>query len=101
MITRTVVGTQLTAKVANSDTDEIYTKSLVVDAKLDGEDAPKKALRMASKLVEANEVVMSVSNLTPVEKLYGVPVDAFMAVAIELDPVTRKPLATDFEPDNE
>ena len=93
MITRTVVGTQLTAKVANSDTDEIYTKSLVVDAKLEGEDAPKKALRMASKLVEANEVVMSVSNLTPVEKLSGVPVDAFMAVAIELDPVTRKVIA--------
>ena len=90
MITRTVVGTQLTAKVVNKDTDEIYTKSILIDTKVED---TVKASKLASKLVAPNEVIISVSDLAPVEKLYGVTVEAFMAVAVELDTVTRKPLA--------
>ena len=90
MITRTVIGTQLTAKVVNKETEEIYTKSLILDTKV--EDVAK-AVKLASKLVAENEVVISVSDLATVEKLYGVTVEDFMSVAVELDPVTRKPLA--------
>lgn len=92
MITRTVVGTQLTAKVVNKETDEITTKSIILDTKLTAEDSTK-ALRLASKLVSSDEVVISVSDFAPVEKLYGVSVEDFMAVAKELDPTTRKPIA--------
>lgn len=91
MITRTVVGTQLTAKVVNKETDEIANKTLILDAKLTADDSAK-ALRLASKLVSADEVVISVSDFAPVEKLYGVSVDDFMSVATELDPATRKPI---------
>lgn len=96
MITRTVVGTQLTAKVVNNDTDEIYTKSLIVDAKLTVEDRTK-AVRMAAKLVAPNEVIISVTDFAPVEKLYGVTVEDFMSVAVELDTETRKPIKKDAE----
>ena len=89
MITRTVVGTQLTAKVVNKETDEIYTKSILIDTKVEDE---AKASKLASKLVAENEVIISVSDLAPVEKLYGVTVEAFMAVAVELDTTTRKPI---------
>lgn len=91
MITRTVVGTQLTAKVVNKETDEITTKTLILDAKLTEEDGVK-ATRLANKLVDENEVIISLSDFTPVEKLYGVSVEDFMSVAKELDPATRKPI---------
>ena len=91
MITRTVVGTQLTAKVVNKETDEITNKSLILDTKLTAEDSAK-AIRLASKTVSADEVVISVSDFTFVEKLYGVSVEDFMSVAKELDPATRKPI---------
>lgn len=89
MITRTVVGTQLTAKVVNKETDEITNKTLILDTKLTAEDSAK-AIRLASKAVSADEVVISVSDFAPVEKLYGVSVEDFMSVAKELDPATRK-----------
>lgn len=91
MITRTVVGTQITAKVVNKVTDEITTKSIILDTKLTAEDSAK-AIRIASKSLSDDEVVISVADFTPVEKLYGVSVDDFMAVAKELDPTTRKPI---------
>lgn len=91
MITRIVVGTQLTAKVVNKETDEITSKTLILDTKLTAEDSAK-AIRLASKTVSADEVVISVSDFAPVEKLYGVSVEDFMSVAKELDPATRKPI---------
>lgn len=91
MITRTVVGTQITAKVVNKVTDEITTKPIILDTKLTAEDSAK-AIRLASKSLSEDEVVISVADFTPVEKLYGVSVDDFMAVAKELDPATRKPI---------
>lgn len=91
MITRTVVGTQITAKVVNKVTDEITSKTIILDAKLTAEDSTK-AIRLASKALSEDEVVISVADFTPVEKLYGVSVDDFMAVAKELDPTTRKPI---------
>lgn len=91
MITRTVVGTQLTAKVVNKETDEIYHKTIILDTKLTADDSAK-ALRLASKLVSDDDVVISVSDFAPVEKLYGVSVEDFMSVAKELDPATRKPI---------
>lgn len=91
MITRTVVGTQITAKVVNKVTDEITSKTIILDAKLTAEDSAK-AIRLASKALSEDEVVISVADFTPVEKLYGVSVDDFMAVAKELDPTTRKPI---------
>jgi len=91
MITRTVVGTQLTAKVVNKETDEITNKTLILDTKLTAEDSAK-AIRLASKTLSSDDVIISVSDFAPVEKLYGVSVDDFMAVAKELDPATRKPI---------
>lgn len=91
MITRTVVGTQITAKVVNKVTDEITSKPIILDAKLTADDSAK-AIRLASKALNEDEVVISVADFTPVEKLYGVSVDDFMAVAKELDPTTRKPI---------
>lgn len=91
MITRTVVGTQLTAKVVNKMTDEIYHKNIILDTKLTAEDSAK-AIRLASKTLSSDDVIISVSDFAPVEKLYGVSVEDFMSVAKELDPATRKPI---------
>lgn len=91
MVTRTVVGTQITAKVVNKETDEITSKTIILDTKLTADDSAK-ALRLASKLVSDDEVVISVADFAPVEKLYGVTIDDFMSVATELDLETRKPI---------
>ena len=89
MITRTVVGTQLTAKVANNETDEIYNKTIIVDVKLTADDK-NKARNLVTKQLAENEVVIGISDYTPVEKLYGVSIADFMAIAKELNPETRK-----------
>ena len=94
MITRTVVGTEITAKVVNKNTDEVSTYSTVV-SKVVSED--KDAVKALAKVIPAELVIINVVSLKKIEKLYGMTVADFMAHSIELDPTTRKPLATTTE----
>ena len=89
MITRTVLGTLITAKVVNKDTDEVSLYSAVVSKVVTEE---KDAVKALSKVIPANLVIINVTDFHKVENLYGMTVADFMANAVELDPQTRKPL---------
>lgn len=94
MISRTVFGTKVTAKVVDKNTDEVSTYEAVV-AKI-AEDA-KTAGKVLAKVLPDNLVIIKVVSFEKVETLYGMTVAEFMAHAVELDPVTRKPVAAEAE----
>lgn len=93
MVTRTVVGTQVEAKVINSNTDEISVKTFTLSKKFNDDDA-NKVSKAISKVLGNDEALVKVVKFAPVETLFGVTVEDFMKMAVELDPETRKPLAT-------
>lgn len=90
MITRTVVGTGITAKVVNKTTNEISDINTVVSKVVTDE---KGATRELAKVLPAELVIIDIKSFEKVEKLYGITTADFMANAVELDPATRKPLA--------
>lgn len=89
MITRTVLGTTITAKVVNKETDEVSLYTAVVSKVVTEE---KDAIKALSKVLPENLITISIVSCEKVENLYGMTVADFMAHAIELDPQTRKPL---------
>ena len=98
MITRTVVGTKVTAKVVSKTTDEVSVIETVIPKALDDEKAVTKEM---AKALSDDLVLIHVVAFEKVEKLFGATVANFMSVAIELDPTTRKPLKADAEPTTE
>lgn len=91
MITRTLIGTEVTAKTVNTATDEISRQTVL----LEGSYEDPKATKLINKLKKAlgeDVVIIKVESLAPANKLYGMPIPQFMAGAVELDPTTRKPL---------
>lgn len=92
MITRTVVGTSITAKVVNKTTNEISDFTTIVSKVVSDE---KGATKELSKVLPADLVIIDIKSFDKVEKLYGITQADFMAHASELDPKTRKPIATE------
>lgn len=95
MITRTVVGTHITAKVVNKNTDEVTTFSSVVSKVVTEE---KDAVKALSKVIPSELVIINIVSCDKVEKLYGMTVADFMSHSIELDPTTRKPITANPAP---
>ncbi len=91
MVTRSVIGTEITAKVVNKNTDEVTAYTAVVSKSVDNEKAATKEL---VKVIPEELVIIKIESMARVEKLYGVEQQQFMDMAVELDPVTRKPLST-------
>ena len=92
MVTRSVIGTEITAKVVNKNTDEVTTYTAVVSKSVDDEKAATKEL---AKVIPDELVIIKIESTSRVEKLYGVDQQQFMDMAVELDPVTRKPLTNE------
>lgn len=94
MVTRTVIGTKATVKVIDLTTDAITTESVQLSKTFDA-GAIDKVKRQAEKTIKAidpNKTVVAVLSFEKSETLYGVDEAVFMANAVELDPVTRKPI---------
>ena len=89
MVTRTIIGTSITAKVVDKDTNEISTFTSVVSKNIEEEKDAAKAL---AKVIPANLVIIKVEGFSKVEKMFGMAQSDFLAHAVELDPVTRKPI---------
>lgn len=89
MITRTVVGTKVTAKIVNADTNVVSTRDFIISKVCKDEST---AFKQTAKQLGDKEVLIRVESYEATEKLFGLPVVDFMAKAVELDPVTRKPL---------
>mgnify|MGYP007027032795 CR=1 FL=1 len=91
MITRTVIGTQVSVKVVNTTTEAISTETVVLNkAFTDINDT--KLVKAVKKVLAEDLVIIKVESLIPLNKLYGLDTSVFMQYAVELDPVTRKPL---------
>lgn len=94
MVTRLVKGTEVEVKVINAETDAITVESIVL-SKAYTEDMADKLKKAVAKHYEGTDLtVIKVVSFTPCNKLFGVPQNVFMANAVELDPETRKVLAT-------
>ena len=95
MITRAVDGTKATVKVVSKTTDEVSTTTLMLSKDYTEDEA--KAYKECVKALASNDdlVLLKVVELEKVHKLYGVDVTKFMSMAVELDPETRKVLATE------
>lgn len=90
MVTRTVLGTKVMAKVVDPATESITVKEIKLTGSYEAGDAKvKKAVEKALN----DEVLVKIESVEPFNKLYGVDTAQFMAIAMELDPTTRKPLA--------
>lgn len=87
LITRTIKGTEATAKVVNPATDVISEKVVVLGKAVTDADKVKKLVQ--KQLDPATEVLIHVKEFHTVDKLYGMTIADFMAAAGELDPATR------------
>ena len=92
LITRTISGTEVIAKVVNKATDEISEKSIVLNKVVTEND---KAAKLVAKQLTEDEVLISIKSLAKVDKMYGITPADFIAHAIELDPATREAIKTE------
>ena len=90
IITRTVLGTKVVAKVVSKETDEVKSIETVLSKAVDND---KDATRLLAKSLPSDLVIIRIESIEKVEKLFGATIADFMSVAVELDPATRKPLA--------
>lgn len=94
MVTRLVKGTQAEVKVINNETDEISIENVILNKAFSEEDTEKVKKAVIKSFENTDFTVLKVNSFTPCNKLFGVPQAVFMANAVELDPETRKVLAT-------
>jgi len=101
MVTRTVLGTKATVKLIDPATEAITTDEILISKAFaeDDKDGVKKAVTKAIK--DSGLILLSVVEFAPMNKLFGLDTSKFMEMAIELDPETRKPLATETEEESE
>lgn len=91
MVTRIVVGTQATVKVVNTSTEAITREEVLLNKTYE-DTQDKKLINAIKKSLPDDAVIIKVESLAPMNKLYGVETSKFMENAVELDPVTRKPI---------
>lgn len=93
LITRSKESLKLTVMVANTGTKAVETITKVIP-KVD----EKKIQKEVEKVLPENLKFVAVESSEAVTKLYGLDETVFMDNAIELDPVTRKPIKTEEAP---
>lgn len=87
LITRTIKATNVTFTTINTTTKELTTHDEQFAKVITDEN---KLTRLISKEIPATEVLVSIDKTEQIDKLYGLPITAFMAHAMELDPETRE-----------
>lgn len=102
MVTRTIESTKVTTLALDVTTSEPCNKTYNLSGVYDSEAKLLKAVQKAYDTdILKNVHVVSTEK---VETIYGMDENQFLALAVELDPVTRKPIAkdvTDSEPETE
>ena len=93
IVTRTIIGTEVTVLALNTTTCEPFNAVYVINGK---ENDDKKLLKTVKKLYDTEEVSnVKIVSTVAVDKLYGMWQEDFIKNAMELDPTTRKPLNAD------
>lgn len=95
MITRTIPTTNAVVMVVwNDDSNSIGHMPFTFGDKLDEKQVEKAVRRQLDDSKSA--FFVRVESVDHSEKLYGIEESAFLANAVELDPVTRKPIEDTF-----
>ena len=96
MVTRTVIGTKALVKVVNSTTDAISVEEVMLGKAYTDISDPKLVKAVKKALADRIDlVVIAISSVEEVNKLYGLDTSKFMEMAVELDPKTRKILTAE------
>ena len=99
MVTRTVKGTEVTAKVVDASTEQIVAHTLTLAKSFTSTNEAGETVVDSDKLKKAvtkalpdGLILVSIAETKEINKCYGVPVAKFMELAVELDPATRSKL---------
>lgn len=87
LITRTTITLNVKALVANLDTNKVEEQTFNIPKVKEN-----KIQKEIEKILPANLKFVSVVSAEDKETLYGIEESVFLQNAIELDPVTRRPL---------
>lgn len=89
MVTRTIKGTIGTVMVVDTTSGNTSERGFAFARTFKNDSQILKAIQATDN---ENEKSVFVKDHTIVEKLYGIEEDVFMQNAVELDPITRKPI---------
>lgn len=89
MVTRTVKGTEVQVKVVDTATEQIVEDTVTLTKAFEDDAKLKKAV---AKAIPQGKILVSIVKATPINKCYGVSVEQFMQLAVELDPEKRTAL---------
>lgn len=108
MVTRTVKGTEVTAKVVDAETEQIVAHTVTLAKSFTTTDEEgntvvntDKLKKEVTKALPEGLILVSIAETKEINKCYGVPTAKFMELAVELDPATRSALAADEESETE
>lgn len=108
MVTRTVKGTEVVAKVVDAATEQIVAHTVTLAKSFTSTDAEgntvvntDKLKKEVTKALPEGLILVSIADTKEINKCYGVPTAKFMELAVELDPATRSALATDEDSETE
>lgn len=99
MVTRTVLGTEVTVKAIDPETEEIKEVQVLLSKRYTIDDP--KLDKVVRKNLDKSLVLVSIKGVKEMNKLYGLDTSKFMELALELDPETRKVLKTGEDTENE
>ncbi len=91
MVTRTIKGTVCLVMVVNTENGGTFERGYSFARTFKNDAQLLKAVQASDA---ENEKSVFIKSSQVVEKLYGIEEDRFMQNAVELDPITRKPIST-------
>lgn len=104
MVTRTVKGTEVVAKVVDAKTEQIVSHTLTLAKSFTSTDEAgnsvvdnDKLKKAVTKALPEGLILVSIAETKEINKCYGVPTAKFMELAVELDPAKRTALEADDE----
>lgn len=90
IVTRTIIGTKVTLLGLNNTTEVPEKKEIILSGKIKDESI---ALKEAKKYFKDSDyTVAKVSAIEPINTMFGMWEEDFIAHAMKLDPETRKPI---------
>lgn len=92
MVTRTTKFTALTVMVVNTVTAEVENRNVELSKTFKKEKALHEAIQVELTKESPDLKFVTVASKKEVEKLLGQTDETFNLYAVELDPVTRKPI---------
>lgn len=99
IVSRTVVGVEVSALALNCISAEVSTETYILSGQYkdkDGKYDEKKILKALKKSYETDDLkIAKIVDTQDCNKLYGMWEEDFIAHAMLLDPTTRKPIGMD------